>query len=277
MNSTDLLQDLPLSDEASAPRRRNREELEQLAAEFVNSRIHVREPAPRPLPKVPLAVAGGVLALALGAWLLWPGDAATPVREAALPVAASDTQARRLEAERARQRVQLQQSRDYLAKMAAADSALVGEMTARAQGLAARAEKPAAVAVRSNPAQADEPTPKASTPTAATAPAPAPVTAAAAQPEAPAKTEPARAEPARGAAATPAPAQVAAASCGIHVSELSDSGKLTYADVARMKGARTDGATGHVFTPPVDAGRGRTVVFEVMPSGCVRVARPLTR
>lgn len=274
MNSTDLLQDLPHSGEESAPRRRNREELEQLAAEFVNSRIHLREPAPRPLPKRPLAAAGGVAVLLLGAWLLWPGDDARPAREAASALAEADARARRLEADRERQRLQLQQSRDYSARMAAADRALLGEMTARAQGLAARADGPAGAVARASPAPADEPTPKGPAPSAQAGPVPVMDAAA---PPAPAKSEPAQAGPAPGATAAAAPAQVAAASCGIHVSELSASGKLTYADVARMKGARTDAATGHVFTPPVDAGRGRSVVFEVMPTGCVRVARQLAR
>lgn len=282
MNSTDLLQDLSLSGEAPTPRRRNREELEQLAAEFVNSRIHIRQPAPRPRPRMPLAVAGGLVAavLALGAWLWWPDDAPTPVAEASSAVMPGEAPVRRLEAERERQRVQLQQSRDYLARMAAADSALLGEMTARAHGLAARVDEPVAPVARVSPAQTGEPTPKGPAPLAAPEPAPATVTAAAAPPQVPttdpAAVDAARGEPARGTTAASAPPPVAAASCGIHVSELSASGKLTYADVARMKGARTD-AAGHVFTPPVDAGRGRSVVFEVMPSGCVRVARKPAR
>ena len=208
MNPTDALQDPPLAGDAPAPPRRNRAELEQLAAEFVNSRIHIRAPAPRPLPKRPLAAAAAVLLLALGAWRVWPDDDVTPVREA-VAVADNGDYARRLEAERERQRLQLQRSREYLARMAAADRALLGEMTARARSL----------------------------------------------PEAPS-----------------ALAQVAAATCGIHVSELSKSGKLTYADVTRMKGAKLDPDTGNVLTPPVQAGS-RTVVFEVMPTGCVRLTR----
>jgi hypothetical protein len=288
MNSTETLPALPMSPEAPTQRRRRREELELLAAEFVNSRIHVRQPPRRQLPKAAMAAAGGVLVVAALAWLLWPTGAAEPQRDAAPAVNENEAWARRLEAERERQRLQLQQSRDYLAKMAAADSALLGEMTARAQGLAARADvaptapTAAAHSFASRP-QSGEPTPKTGgpAPVAVTVTAtPAPAKAQAEEP-APTRTESARTEPARSepARAQPvaSPTGVAAASCGIHVSELSASGKLTYADVARMKGARTESTTGHVFTPPVDAGRGRNVVFEVMPNGCVRIARQLSR
>ncbi|MGH8482251.1 MAG: hypothetical protein ACRES8_07315, partial [Nevskiaceae bacterium] len=72
-------------------------------------------------------------------------------------------------------------------------------------------------------------------------------------------------------------AQADPSECTIHVSELSKSGKLTYADVARMKGARLNDKTGSVYTPPVQAGGGRTVVFEVLPNGCVEVVRSLGR
>jgi hypothetical protein len=36
---------------------------------------------------------------------------------------------------------------------------------------------------------------------------------------------------------------------------------------------RIDAETGNVFTAPVDSGGGRTVVFEVMPTGCARMHR----
>lgn len=265
MSPTETLPALPATDEGAAtpPRRRNREELEMLAAEFVNSRIHVREPPPRQLPKAALAAAAGALSVALLAWVMWPAGEAAPTRDAPPTAAEAEQWARKVEAERERKRQQLQQSREYLAKMAAADSALLGEMTARAQNLAARADAAAPGAARTGaaPSPSSEPTPSNE------AAAPAPGVAQAANPA----TAPA--EPAQ--PAEQQLAQVAAANCGIHVSELSASGKLTYADVARMKGARTDASTGHVFTPPVDAGRGRTVVFEVMPTGCVRVARQL--
>jgi hypothetical protein len=221
MNSTDTLPTLPpATDAPNAPRRRNREELEQLAAEFVNSRLIVRTPLPRRVPKAALAAAGAVVAVAALAWVLWPTDPAEAARDAAPAVADSEQWAQRLEAERERQRRQLEQARAHSAKMAAADNALVSQLTVRARQLAARSDAPA----------------------------------------------------------TAQPAPAAAASCGIHVSELSDSGALTYADVVRMKGARLDAATGHVFTPPVQAGGdGPTVVFEVMPTGCVRIARKTAR
>ena len=68
-------------------------------------------------------------------------------------------------------------------------------------------------------------------------------------------------------------AQADKASCQIHVSELTKSGKLTYADVKRMKGSRFDEKSGHVFTPPIQAAGGRSIVFEVFPNGCVLVGR----
>ena len=245
--------------------RRSREELEALAADFVNSKLHPLPPAPRkPLPRAVLAgLAGGAFtALAgLGAWTLWPSAEITAPPASAPAIDAQWAQ--RLEAERERKRQELERSRQYLAKMAAADSALVQDMSNRAQGLASRADRAAP------PVRADEPTPKlAATTSAATASPPAPVPAPAeARTGAPAKAA-SQAEP-----ATPAPATVAAAPrCNIHVSELSSSGKLTYADVARMKGVRV-ASDGHAFTPPLKTAEGRSVVFEVMPSGCVRVAR----
>lgn len=251
---------------AAKPTRRNREELEALAAEFVNSRIHVRPAPPRQVPKAALAAGAGVGALvlvALIAWLLWPASGDAPARETTPVVNEAEVWARRMEAERERKRAELQRSREYLEKMAAVDSALTNDMTARAQNLAARAEGAAAPARPPAPERAAEPTPKTAASTT------------------PARSEPAAAPPQQVAkpAPTAAPAKsetqpvavAAAAKCNIHVAELSSSGKLTYADVARMKGARTD-ERGHVFTPPIVTA-GRPVVFEVMPDGCVRVVR----
>ena len=222
------------------PQRRRREELEALAAEFVNSKLHPLPPPPRAeVPKAALA-AGGAVLLAVVAWLPWPSGGSAPVREQAPAVNEAEVWAGRLEAERERTRQELQRSREFLARMAAADHALLEDLTARAQNLAIRPET-------------------------------APVAASQVERE-PEPSPPAAATPVQ-AKADAKEVQVAAASkCNIRVSELSGSGKLTYADVARMKGARTDSA-GHVFTPPVRTANGRDVVFEVTPDGCVRVVR----
>lgn len=252
-----------MTDFESTLPRRSRAELEQLAADFVNSKIHVKASAPRMSVPKPALAGGGIVAAALLAWMLWPEGGAEVVRETPTQAAEAEAWAKRLEAERERKRKELQSSRDYLAKMAASDSALLADMTARAQALATRgsAEPPIA------DARTAEPTPRTE---ATTAPAPARSETAGAEPA----SKPDAAAPAAAPAAS-APVQVAQAdpaSCRIHVSELSGSGKLTYADVTRMKGATTD-ARGHVFTPEVTAANGRKVVFEVMPTGCVRIAR----
>lgn len=257
--------DLPASPARHAPRR-NREELEALAAEFVNSKLVVRTPEPtwlrKPLPKplvAALGAAGGAALIGLLAAVFWPSAQETTAVTAGPGAVEAELWAQRLEQQRERKRQELERSRQYLAKMAAADSALVGEMSSRAQGLAARADRPASRPV-------DEPTPKSTS-------QPAPAFAAEHKPAPQAAVAPAQVPAQAPAKAAPAPARVAAAAqCNIHVSELSSSGKLTYADVARMKGTRTN-AAGHVFTPPLKAADGRTVVFEVMPSGCVRVER----
>lgn len=254
MTLSDALE--PLADGVRPPRRK-REELEALAADFVNSTLHrLPRPPRKPVPKAAVA-AGGAVLLAMLAWMLWPAGDTLEVTDATAAAADHEAWVRRLEADRERKRQELQRSREYLAKMAAADSALLTDMTTRAPKLAARAEAP----VAAGKAAADSGAPSPRTKPPASRPAVAP-----AQP------------PASAARATVAgqqaevPTQVAAApKCAIHVSDLSSSGRLTYADVARMKGARTD-ASGHVFTPPVKA-EGRDVVFEVMPNGCARVAR----
>jgi hypothetical protein len=60
--------------------------------------------------------------------------------------------------------------------------------------------------------------------------------------------------------------------CRIHVSQLSDSGTLTYEDAKRVRGAQVDGSTGIIRLPPVKVPGGRDAVFEVMPDGCARMA-----
>jgi uncharacterized membrane-anchored protein YhcB (DUF1043 family) len=250
--------------------RRSREEVEALAKNFVGAPA---EDAPKSRIGLFGAVGGGLIAMALVVAVALPGrQAAEPARATAdQSRAAAEAQAmrQRFEAERERKRKELAASTAYMEKMAAADAQLVKDMSAQAEMLATRvAAKPAAAESEPTPwdATAAKPTPApAPATTTASAPAkPAPITTAAAT------QEPAKAQPA---AATPTQvAQVDKSQCSIHVSELSKSGKLTYADVAKMKGARLDADTGHVFTPPVQAG-GRTVVFEVMPTGCVRLTR----
>lgn len=257
------------------PPRRRREELEALAAEFV-AKTAAAKPAPVAPPKALLAAAG-VVALAALAWLLWPAADSEPAPEATPAINETALITQRLEAERERRRLELARSRHYLEKMAAADGALVREMAERAQNLGAGR---AAAQPMPQPSPAPqrgataEPSPRALEPTPRTEAA----TSAAAQPRvadpgrqrAAAQPEPAASKPADGADAGRAGA--AAPRCNIHVSELSSSGKLTYADVARMKGARTD-ERGHVFTPPVAAPGHRSLVFEVFPTGCVQIVR----
>jgi hypothetical protein len=265
--------DVPTDVPTGPPRsRRNRDELETLAANFVNSRIHVAPAPPARLSKPVLAAGAalGLIVLAVLAWMLWPAAEAEPVREAAPAVHEAAQWTKRIEAERERKRQELARSAEYLQKMAAADGALVSEMTQRAQQLAARVEQPATARAT------DEPTPKGAEPAArgsAAAPAPAAQPPADAPQQQVASAGPAPAAASGDARAPAAPTQVAqAANCKIHVSELSASGKLTYADVARMKGARTD-ARGNVYTPPVAASGYRAVVFEVHPNGCVDIVR----
>lgn len=260
--------------------RRRREDLEALAADFVNSKIHVGPPAAKKLPMPALAALAAVVVVVL-AWLLWPqAQEVRPDAHAAAPaVNEADLWARRMEAERERKRKQLGSS-DYMAKMAAADSALMKEMASRGTALAAVPESPAEPAAKVAKPQ-DEPAPKAteSAPTqvaaagpAQSAPVPAPAEsraeAKAAEPapaQAASEPQPAAREPTNVAAVDPS-------ECRLHVSTLSLSGKLTYADVAKMKGSRID-ARGHVYTPPVRLDDGRRVIFEVLPTGCVNWRR----
>jgi uncharacterized membrane-anchored protein YhcB (DUF1043 family) len=250
--------------------RRSREEVEALAKNFIGAPVEEGAPAKSRIPLL-AAAAGGAIVLAVIAFVAMPdqevAEAPRATPEQSRAAAEAEAMRQRFEAERERKRKELAASSAYMEKMAAADAQLLKDMSSQAEMLASR--------VAAKPAAESEPTPREAAPqksapapttTLASAPAkPAPTAAAAPQP--PAKTEPAPA-----AAAPVQVAQVDKSQCSIHVSELSKSGKLTYADVARMKGARLDADTGHVFTPPVEAG-GRRVVFEVMPTGCVRLRR----
>lgn len=293
--STVMLNDDVPQDSSPAPHhRRSREEVEALAKTFVAT--PVEDAAPPKSRAMLLAVSAGAVALAgIVAVFAWPSpeQAARPAVDTPRAVSEVEELRQRLEAERERQRQELQAGTDYMAKMAAADARLVKDLSDQADKLADRqalaaatpAPKPAATRGTTNealPTPRDEPVRQVAAaarpnPTAAAAPATA---APGAQPKAAATapqqkvataTQPVQATP-----AAAEPAQVAQADpseCTIHVSELSSSGKLTYEDIKRMKGARIDADTGHVFTPPVKAAGGRTVVFEVMPDGCVRVGR----
>lgn len=246
--------------------RRSREEVEALAKNFVGA---AGEEAPKSRIGLFGAVGGGLIAVALVVALALPGrQAAEPARATAdQSRAAAEAQAmrQRFEAERERKRKEIAASSAYMEKMAAADAQLMKDMSAQAELLSRRvAAKPAAAEDEPTPRDASAAKPAPATTTASAPAKPAPVTTAAATQE-PAKAEPAAAAPTQ-------VAQVDKSQCSIHVSELSKSGKLTYADVAKMKGAKLDADTGHVFTPPVQAG-GRTVIFEVMPTGCVRLTR----
>lgn len=235
-------------------RRRSRKELEALAERFVKSEVssvvRKRRIEQKRFDVVGMAVA--VVYISAVAWFVVPKDVREGTTRAVEVTESAAGEAvllqRKLEAERERARQELASSRGFLEKLAADEAAAVREMEQRARALEARAARkpvPAAPAI------------------------PAPQGAAAVAPTV------ARAAPA---VATPAP-DVAAekASCTIHVSELSSSGKLTYADVARMQGVRKDERTGNVLTPPVKAAGGRMVSFEVLPTGCVRVVRTAGR
>jgi hypothetical protein len=277
--STVMTRTDPPQDANPAPHhRRSREEVEALAKNFVGTPT---EPAPPPAKSRTLlmgGVAGAVVLVVVIALIAWP-----KAEQVARPSAETDRVATeveelrlRMEAERERQRKELEAGKEYLERIAAADAALVKDMSAQAEVLSQRAA-PA-------PVSDEVPTPRDATSRTAPPPAPAkPATAPAttvASTQQPATATPApqqaKAAPAAAAPAQAAPQEVAQldkSQCAIHVSELSKSGKLTYADVKKMKGARLDEETGNVFTAPVDAGGGRQVVFEVMPTGCVRMVR----
>jgi len=260
--------------------RRSREEMEALAKNFVATPAEAGPAAAKPIAKIAMA-AGGVALLAIVALVAWPAkeEAARPAAqpEAARVAAEAEQWKQRFEAERERKRKELAAGKEYLERIAAADAALVGELAERAARLSERVEPaPAAASDASVPTPREEPARKASAvPSKPAAAASPPATTTASSSAAP-KTAPAQAPttaPEQVAKAAPATQEAPKSSCAIHVSELSSSGKLTYDAVMKMKGARLDESNGHVFTPPVKAAGGRTVVFEVMPDGCVRVGR----
>jgi hypothetical protein len=259
--------------------RRSREEVEALAKNFVATPVEEVVP-PKPRARIAMAAGGAVAVVAILAVVFWPrgrSEAERAQADSTRAAAAADAEQwkQRFEAERERKRQELASGKEYLERMAAADAALMKDIGEQASRLAERAA--------AQPAPADTPpTPKATTAKAAPAPAPSqPTTATQTASAAPAKPapapaaqpEPAKAAPAPAASATQEVAQADKASCSIHVSELTKSGKLTYADVKRMKGARIDEESGHVYLPPVQAANGRSVVFEVFPNGCVSVKR----
>lgn len=250
-----------VADVAVPHHRRSREEVEALAKNFVAAPAEDALAISVPRVVVGVGIAGAVLVAAL-AWFAWPEpEAARPaVTVAPRATPEADQWRQKFEAERERKRRELAAGKEYLERIAAADSALMKDMTTRASQLAERTMAiPAASVAEGVPTPRD---------------VPARVAAAPAQPKAAAASQPEPAKPAPAAMAAPQEvAQAPRSSCAIHVSELSSSGKLTYQDVTRMKGARVDAGTGIVLTPPVPARGGRTVAFEVAPDGCVRVRK----
>lgn len=277
-------------DPAAAPshHRRSREEVETLAKNFVGTPAE-ELPSAKGSRNLLIVSGAGALVLIASAIAIFTsssgGKEARVNADAERVAAEAKEWAARLEAEKERKRKELEAGSDYLNRIAAADAALVKEMSSQAEMLTRR------VAAASAPADS-EPTPREAprATTSAPTPAPAPTTVASTQSPKPAAAAPAPApaqqQPvatqtaaAQPAASQSAPVQVAQADkgqCEIHVSELSKSGKLTYADVAKMKGARLNDKSGTVQTPPVNAG-GRSVVFEVFPNGCVQIVRSSLR
>lgn len=266
------------SDDAGRHHRRSREEVEALAKNFAATPVEEAPPPAKPRVQLALAAAGVALAAVL-AVVLWPSNkqVARPEQaEGARAVAEAEQWRQRFEAERERKRQEMKAGSDYMAKVAAADSALQQEVAGRAAQLTAEPEAPAEPAPKASRPTSPEPTPKEAEPT----PRKAPQAAAASVPAAP---QPAAVQPAVAETAAPVPAEKSAPtepatpvastpSCRQHVSQLTSSGTLTYAEVSRMKGVRTD-SRGHVFTPPVTLDDGRRVIFEVMPDGCMKWRR----
>ncbi len=277
--------DSPDSPDSPARRaRRSREEIEALAKDFTAAPGAVV--TVRGMSWIMLAVLGvGVLGAVI--WLLLPTS--EPVRDRAALAPAPDVTLwkQKLEAERERAKKK-QGGSDYFARTAAAEGAMLRDLTASAERLANVAESvpPPPVGRRAEAApaaKASAPAASAAAPATVQKPAPVPGQAASAPAEhrtaAPSASAPEPAPATAAASAAPAPTAARAppsaeevAKCRIHVSELSSSGKLTHADIARMKGAHVDERTGHAFTPPI-ALKGRTVVFDVAPNGCVTIAR----
>jgi hypothetical protein len=269
---------------ATAKQRRSREEMEALAKNFVGTPTEELPPA-KSTARLAMMGGGAAALVVVLAVVFWPkagkDEAATRAQaEGSRASAEAEQYRQRFEAERERKRQELASGKDYLERMAAADAALMKDLSDSAGALADRAARAPAPAASDQPPTPRDASAKPAPAKAAPTPAPAQTTptqaATTTASAAPAKTAPAPAaetpktEPAK--TAPQEVAQVDKSECSIHVSELSKSGKLTYADVKRMKGARIDEDTGNVFTPPVQTG-GRTVIFEVFPTGCVQLVR----
>lgn len=253
--------------------RRSREEIETL----VKGGDEVPQRS-RSTPLISLAVIGVVLLAGL-LWLLSPRREQAAERPASAPGEAALMQ-QRIDAQIERARKQRSGS-DYFERTAAAEAALLQDLSKNAGRLAKVAEAAAAAPPSASARQAGAP---AAASSAASKSEPKPGVKSESPPPEPARNtaapgESAPVEMAKATSAAPTPAAAPApeqpgAQCRIHVSELSSSGKLTYADIARMKGARVDEKTGHAFTPPIPV-NGMTMVFDVAPNGCVTVARAL--
>jgi hypothetical protein len=259
--------------------RRSREEVETLAKNFVGTPAD-ELPSAKGSRNLLIVSGAGALILVAGIVAVFAtssrGKENRPNADAERVAAEAKEWAARLEAEKERKRKELEAGSGYLDRIAAADAALLKEMSSQAEMLARRvAAAPAPTSVSDappTPREAPRTTPPATT-VASTQPKPTTTTTSSAPAQAPPQ-QTAAATTTQAAPTQAAPVQVAQADkseCSIHVSELSKSGKLTYADVAKMKGARLND-NGNVFTPPVDAG-GRMVVFEVFPNGCVQMVR----
>lgn len=245
-------------------RRRSREEVEQ---DLVGA------PAPAPTRSFSLApwIGIGLVVLVTVLWLLSPRPEI--VRDKGGMSADVYALQRKLAADKERAK-RMQSSGDFMDRMAARDAQILGDLASRAAKLVQIAdvsEAPAAPARK--PAKPAVPPPVQSTRAK-------PET----KPEAAPETSPAPPSPTTVASAAPATASSSSnvpsaqetsarpAQCKLHVSELSSSGKLTYDDIAAMKGSRKVGGAGHVLTPPVKV-NDREVTFDVAPNGCVTVAR----
>ena len=210
--------------------KRSREEIERLARKFVTAHRTLTMTIPalrRNKAMQAIGSATAVVAILGLAVFFWPRSQRTERMQDPALAQVIELQ-KRAEEERARAQQELASSKEYMARIAAADAARLKDMQEHAEALAEAAE-PAA--------------PK------ATAPAPSTKVAAA--------------------SSTPANAS----GCRIHVSQLSGDGKLTYEQVKAMPGARFDPTTSRVFTPPVKTAGGKSVIFEILPTGCVQLAR----
>src|SRR5689334_8682002 len=214
--------------------KRSREEIERLARKFVTAHrtLTITIPALRRNKAMQaIGSATAVVAILGLAVFFWPRDQRTERMQDPALAQVLELQ-KRAEEERARAQQELDSSKEYMARIAAADAARLKDMQERAEALAESAEPEPAAASKK-------------------AAAPAPSTKVAV------------------ASSTPANAS----GCRIHVSQLSGDGKLTYEQVKAMPGARFDPNTSRVFTPPVKTAGGKSVIFEILPTGCVQLAR----